>query len=210
MANSFRGLRDVSTVEDRVKELRNTAPIRDGIRDEQQQIRRQRDLEGQLSTLIAAGDRTRLPQPASASDSKPADDQPIDPTMRLHELVSELRRQSAAAQDSSARRVARRVLEGAYIGLFERASNLLQVQKRFDEAVRVLNAATEINPDRAGGFYYLAWAYAAKGDRKKALQALKTAVDKGFSDRAGLNDNSAFDSLRENPEFEKITARIKP
>jgi len=205
MSNSFRGLREVSAVESRVKELRNTAAVRDAIRDEQQQIKRQRDVEAQLSALIAAGDRTRLQQ-----DSQPGDDPPIDPTVRLHELVSALRRQSVATQDSSARRVARRVLEGVYIGLFERASNLLQVQQRYDEAVRVLTAATEINPDRPGGFYFLAWAQAGKGEKKKALQALKTAVEKGFSDRASLSSNRAFDSLRENPEFVKIVETIRP
>jgi hypothetical protein len=69
--------------------------------------------------------------------------------------------------------------------------------------------AGEIHPDRAGAFYYLAWAYAAGGEKKKALEALKTAIEKGFLDRAALNDNKAFDSIRTDQEFQKLIGSIK-
>ena len=90
---------------------------------------------------------------------------------------------------SGVRRVARRTLEGEFIGLFEQGSSLLQTQRRYDEAIRMFSRATEVNPDRAGAFYCLAWAYAANADKKKSLQALKTAIEKGFSDRAAITDN---------------------
>ena len=71
--------------------------------------------------------------------------------------------------------VARRVLEGQYIGLFERGRDLLQTQKRYDEAVRLFTLATEVGGGTRRRFHYLAWAYGAKGDQKKSLKALQTA-----------------------------------
>jgi hypothetical protein len=69
--------------------------------------------------------------------------------------------------------------------------------------------ATEVNPDRPGAFFYLAWAYAATGDKKKSLQSLDTAIEKGFSDSAMIIANKAFDSLRNDPEYQRIMATLK-
>jgi hypothetical protein len=69
--------------------------------------------------------------------------------------------------------------------------------------------ATEVNPDRAGAFFYLAWAYAGNRDKKRSLQSLNTAVEKGFSDATMITDNKAFDSIRDDPEYQQIMARLK-
>ena len=94
-------------------------------------------------------------------------------------MLSQLRKQSKADEDSSNRRVARRVLDGIFISLSERGSSLLQTEPRYREAITTFKLATEINPDRPGPWFYLAWAYAASGDKKKSLQTLSTAIDKG-------------------------------
>jgi hypothetical protein len=68
--------------------------------------------------------------------------------------------------------------------------------------------ATEVNPDRPGVFFYLAWAYAANRDKKKSLQFLNTAVEKGFSEAAMITTNKAFDSIRDDPQYQQIMARL--
>jgi hypothetical protein len=55
----------------------------------------------------------------------------------------------------------------------------------------------------------LAWAYNAKGDKKKALKALQTAVDKGFKDHAAISANSAFDSLRNDPAYLQLIEKMR-
>jgi tetratricopeptide (TPR) repeat protein len=133
----------------------------------------------------------------------------MDAGFRLKTLLTELRRQSKAEADSATRRVARRVLSGQYAGLSERGSNSLQTLKRYDDAVRLYTLATEVDPDRPGAFYFLAWAYNAKGDKKKALKALQTAVDKGFKDHAAVSANSAFDSLRSDPAYLQLIDKMQ-
>jgi predicted esterase len=208
MSATFKTLRDVAEIEKKLEQLRNTREVRDGLRDEQQQIKKQKELEGQIIGLIVATQRTKLPD--AASDRNPqANDETLDPYTRLKGILATLRRQAKAEEDSATRRVARRVVSGQYAGLFERGSNSLQTQKRYDEAVHYFTLATDLDPERAGAFYYLAWAYNAKGDRKKSLKALQTAVDKGFSDVAGLENNKAFDSLRDDPQYQKIINALK-
>ena len=111
--------------------------------------------------------------------------------------------------DSGERRVARRVLDSVYIGLSERGSSALQNSKQYDEAVSAFTMLTEMVPDRGGPFFNLSWAYAVKGDKKKSLAALKTAVEKGFSDRAAIDDNRALDLIRDDPQFKQIIQGIK-
>ncbi|HEY0726185.1 MAG TPA: hypothetical protein VGD41_19845, partial [Pyrinomonadaceae bacterium] len=58
-------------------------------------------------------------------------------------------------------------------------------------------------------YFYLAWAYAAEGNKKKSLQLLNTAVEKGFSDAGMITTNKAFDSIRNDPEYQQIMAKLK-
>ena len=209
LSSSFKGLRDVAEGENKVEALRATREVRDGLRDEQQQIKKQRELENQLIGLLGAADRDRVRDNAANDRNATAADESPDANFRLQTLLGELRRQSKAAEDSTTRRVARRVLSGQYVGLSERGSNSLQTLKRYDEAVRLFTLATEIDPDRPGAFYNLAWAYNAKGDKKKALKALQTAVDKGFKDHAAISANSAFDSLRNDPTYLQLIEKMR-
>ena len=210
LSASFKGLREVADIENKLNQLRNGREVRDALRDEQQQIKKQRELEDKIIDLINHAERGKgRDNNQSPERNTQANDEGFDDRTRLQGIMAELRRQAVAEPDSATRRVARRVISGQYIGLVERGSNALQNQKRFDDAVWFFSMATEVDPERAGAFYNLAWAYGAKGDKKKSLKALQTAVDKGFSDAAALAANKAFDSLRDDPQYQKIISSLK-
>jgi len=200
LAQSFKGLRDVAEIETKVNQLANSREVKAAIREEQGQIRKQRELESRLNSLIAARNGgSPVNQGDEASDS----------VNLLQKILNDLRKQSKESEDSSQRRVARRVLDGLFIGLVEQGIGLLQTEKNYAESIKPLKLATEVNPDRPGAFFYLAWAYAANRDKKKSLQSLNTAVEKGFSDTALIMANKAFDSLRNDPEYQQIMTRLK-
>jgi len=207
---SLKGLRDVSGFETRASQLGNNREVRDEIRDEQQQIQRQRDLEREIASLAAAGERARIQE----TDQRPTNtgrenDEGFDPNSRLHTVLTKLNRDAKGESDSATRRVARRVLEGEFILLVERGQPILQAGRNYDEAVRIFTLATDVAPERASAFYHLAWAYIGKGDKKKSLRALQTAAEKGFSDAAALTNNKAFDSIRNDPQYQKIISSLK-
>ena len=200
LAATFKGLRDVAQIETKVDQLRNSRELKAAIREEQAQIKKQRELESRLNTLIAARDGG-----ASLNQSEEG----FDAGNLLPKILNDLRKQSKESEDSTQRRIARRVLDGLFVGLIERGISLLQTEKNYSESIKPLKLATEVNPDRAGAFFYLAWAYAGNRDKKKSLQSLNTAVQKGFSDSALITANKAFDSLRNEPEFQQIIAQLK-
>jgi predicted esterase len=199
MAESFKGLRDVAQIEAKVNQLRDSRELKDALRDEQVQIRKQREMESRLNSLIA-GRYAGTPATQTGED--------FESNNLLPKILNDLRKQSKAADDSTQRRVARRVLDGLFVGLIEEGINLLQTKQNYSESIKRFVVATEVNPDRPGPFFYLAWAYAANREKKKSLQFLNTAVEKGFSDAAMITTNKAFDSIRSDPEYQQIMARL--
>jgi tetratricopeptide (TPR) repeat protein len=156
-------------------------------------------LESQIESLIAGRGV------ASGTQSEEG----FDSSILLRAMLNDLRKQSEAPEDSTQRRVARRVMGSLFVGLIEQSISLLQAEKNYSESIKRLKLATEINPDRPGPFFYLAWAYAANREKKKSLQSLNAAVEKGFSDAAMITTNKAFDSLRNDPEYQQIMTRLR-
>jgi tetratricopeptide (TPR) repeat protein len=199
VAESFKGLRDVAEIEAKVTQLGDSREVKAALREEQVQIKNQRDLESRVNSLMAG---------RSGGDRVNENEGEFDSNNLLPKILNDLRKQSKAAEDSTQRRVARRVLDGLFVGLFEQGIGLLQTEKKYSEAIIRFKMATEINPDRPGAFFYLAWAYAANRDKKKSLQFLNTAVEKGFSDAAMITATKAFDSIRSDPEYQQIMAKL--
>ncbi|HET6975694.1 MAG TPA: hypothetical protein VFI24_05195 [Pyrinomonadaceae bacterium] len=197
LAQTFKGLRDVAEIETKVNQLGDSREVKAAIREEQGQIRKQRELESRLNSLIAA------------NDGGNQSEEGFDTANLLPKMLNDLRKQSKATEDSAQRKIARRVLDGLFVSLVEQGIGLLQTEKKYSESIRPLKLASEVNPDRPGVYFYLAWAYAAARDKKKSLQFLNTAVEKGFSDAALITTNKAFDSIRNDPEYQQIMAKMK-
>ena len=216
-ADTFRGLWHAGEIETKVGQLRDNPEVKEAIRNEQRQIKKQREVEARLSALIARWERTRAEQSTGAleraqetgNDRESTGDEASDSETQLRVTLAQLRKQSKSDEDSGDRRIARRVLEGVFVSLYEQGLDFLQARKLFARAARTFTLATEVYPDRAGVFFHLAWAHAANGDRKKSLQALKSAVEKGFSDLSAINDNKAFDGIRDEPQYRQIIKALQ-
>ena len=89
--------------------------MRDAIRDEQQQIKKQRELEGQIVGLIVATAAYETAGRCLRPRNRDANDETLDADTRLQGISTTLRRQTKAEEDSATRRVARRVVNGQYI-----------------------------------------------------------------------------------------------
>ncbi len=211
-ADTFKGLLDVGDIEKKVSQLRDSPEVKDAVRNEQRQIKKQREFEARISDLIARWERSRAQESTGAQESggrESTGDEQFDSETRLRALLADLRKQSKSVEDSGDRRIARRVLEGVFVSLYEQGLDFLQARKLYAKAGRTFTLATEVYPDRAGVFFYLAWAYAADGQKKKSLQALKTAVEKGFSDLAAITGNKAFDGIRDDVQYRQIIQAVQ-
>ena len=72
----------------------------------------------------------------------------------------------------------------------------------------IISSARKFNPTTRVAFYYLARAHALAGSRSKALEALKTAADKGFSELQELTGKE-FEDLQTDKRFKEILDLVR-
>jgi serine/threonine protein kinase/tetratricopeptide (TPR) repeat protein len=80
-------------------------------------------------------------------------------------------------------------------------------QGNYDEAVAYLLKSGGLKA--AINLYFLSAAYAAKGDKAKALAALQKTFELGYRDFAALDASPYFSSLRSDPQFQQLIQRYR-
>jgi tetratricopeptide (TPR) repeat protein len=81
---------------------------------------------------------------------------------------------------------------------------------RLAQAIDALERAERFNPENALLHYNLACYWSLAGNPAKALDELALALDLQPEFRALIADESDFDALRGNPEFERLTMGPAP
>ena len=76
----------------------------------------------------------------------------------------------------------------------------------YDKAVVALTKSAR---PAAVNFYWLSAAYAAHGDKQKAVRALQEALEKGFHDFAALDSSPYFSSLRTDVGYQQMVAKYR-
>ena len=71
------------------------------------------------------------------------------------------------------------------------------------------SVAAEIDPDQPYLWYGLARAQAQLGEKEKAIESLKKAVDHGFKDAEKMANDFDLRSLQDDKQFKKILERLK-
>ncbi len=194
LADGFRNLRDVSEAESKALKLKDSREIKASVRDQRHQISKQTEIESQIASLILEREL--------ATDNFAAG-------YRLKRKLDEIQKSAKAEMDSGERRVARRVVAGLFVSHYEAGIDLLQRQKNYRRAATSFEIAVTVAPDRPYASFHLACAYALEGERKKSLQALRNAVEKGFSDSSAIAEARALDSLRAEPEYLEIIKTLE-
>ncbi|HMF55181.1 MAG TPA: hypothetical protein VK619_02365 [Pyrinomonadaceae bacterium] len=191
---SFDGLLDASDAGRKIAQLRETDEVKKALREENEQVRRQQLLMNQLGAALAG---------RNDPDSR------FQTSGQFKQMLAELKKNARENEDTGQRRVARRVLNALFARFYETGTVLLQRQRSYDEAVYNLEIAAEIAPKSPQVFFDLARAYALNGDKKKAIQALRTAVGLGFTELNAITSDAALDSLRGEASYREIVEGLK-
>lgn len=103
---------------------------------------------------------------------------------------------------------ARRMLEILFVQTGGVLPEQLLQRGDWSRALLSLSVAAEIRTDAPNLWYRFARAHAGAGDAKTALADLRTAVEKGFKDRERIEAEPAFASLRNDPAYKELVARL--
>ncbi|HVT59679.1 MAG TPA: hypothetical protein VHR45_14915 [Thermoanaerobaculia bacterium] len=161
-------------------------------RDEEYVARAQRIVGGALAA-------------ADADGSDPASQLP----KALAELsIADLKSKASGAPDLEERLSAQRKLSSVKVQTGFYLPGMFAGRKQYDRALFCLSIAAEIAPDDPYLWYQMASAQARRGNAKQALKLLARAVDSGWRDRAQLESDPAFESLRRDELYRKLVERL--
>jgi dienelactone hydrolase len=194
IAQTFEGLRDVARFRREAAALKQTKEFAAAVADEQRQIDEE---QTRARAIVAAGGRL-------------LDDATHDEALtRVRRMLAPWREQAKSAEDSAARRIARRTLAHIYAETLESAQFIYEPRKEFKLAAANLELTAEIYPQVAQTEFELARALALDGRKDRALDALARAFDKGYRDPAAVEREEAFASLRPDKRFRKLLDRMR-
>jgi tetratricopeptide (TPR) repeat protein len=146
---------------------------------------------GEMGTRRLLGEVSRDLRAAASARARPPTPEQLLERLEVRSLLETSKGEEGPAAQSARRRLA---IISTQMSFYLR--RLLWAQKAWREAATVLEVAATIQPERPELWYDLACARALDGHRKPALQALETAVDKGFSDVEHLESDPDLKALR--------------
>lgn len=78
-----------------------------------------------------------------------------------------------------------------------------------EEGLEWAERALAIDPEDAGVKYNVACLYAIQGESDKAIECLEQALQAGFGTRTWIENDPDLDSVREDPRFQALLARLQ-
>jgi len=194
IAATFDSLTDAAATRSKAEFLAKSKPVLDGLKRESSAFAEQSRLSDEvLSAVLRRADSSSLSGQPSTTQS-------------AAQLARDLRQRLVAEKKSDRALVFKRALGGVFIGSIESGSAALE-KKDYSEAAQYFACAAEANPESEWVFRQLAVARAFSGDRKGAIEALRSAR-KLMKDLQTFTEwckqEAAFTPLRQMADFKAI------
>lgn len=193
LAVAYRGLADVQPLEARAAALQGQEAVKRAAKrereGEQREVLQRNEIERYIGQLLDA-------------------EQQVDATRNLHGLLDVLERRARNDKTPSERLLARRLLEFANITAYYAGEPLFD-SGDYGSATVYFELQAVLHPESAGVHYRIALAHGRAGNRNKALDALKNAADRGFSDAASIEQEPGFERLRNDPRYLRVLEVVR-
>ena len=193
----FKGLRDIAGLEKKTASLSDSKAVKQALARDRDQETEQRRRVNEIFELRAN---------AQKWSNDPETQKPF--LYDLKQIISVLKRKSETQENSPGRALARRILNQFLITSHEQSTSLLG-ERKYNLAASNLATDAELMPDNWRVFYSLSCAYALGGDKRRAIETLNKAVQKGFANAAELERNDQLDAIRDEDGFKKIVDALK-
>jgi len=192
MERDFRSLHDTREVETELARIDEDPAYRKVAAD---QARRDAEERDAVSRLVRRLQTILQPDPQAL------------PRL-LSDLEIEKWKRLAASADQGVSLSAQRVLATLSFHASVTLTQELFARNAFSRAILALSVAAAIDPDNPRVWYDRACAEARAGQKKSALEDLRTAVARGFHDRAAMEADADLESLHGDAEFRSIAASV--
>jgi len=193
LAATYRGLADVQPLEARAAALQGQEAVKREIKHERDGEQRELRQRVEIARYI---------------DQISDFEQQVDATRNLYGLIDQLRRGERNARTPSERLVARRLLEFANITAYYAGEPLFD-SGEYRSALAYFELQAALHPESAAVHYRIAVTHGRARNTKKALEALKNAAEKGFSDAARIDQEPGFEPLRNDARYQRVLEAVR-
>jgi len=190
----FAGLRDVKEFAAKLAALQQSPTLKKALRIEREQISEQARLEQEISPKIE-----------SLAGGSVADVATLRIEIR-HQLAG-LSDQAKHSKNEQNRLISARAFAGIFARTIEDGQREL-VARHFEKAETYFDLMREVTDDPWPALL-LAQTHAISGSRKLAIKDLQEAVRRGLKDRTILESDPQLQSLKNDPEFQKLLAGME-
>jgi len=194
LVSDFTGLRDVKEAADKLTALQQSPALKAALKSEREQISEQYKLEQEISPKIAA-----------VADNS-ADDSPAL-RLEVRQQMGALSDQARHSKNDQKRLISSRAFSGIFVGAMEDGQQQLAA-RHFEKAEAYFDLMRQVSDD-PWPILLLADTHAAAGNRKLAIKDLQEAVRQGLTDRTVIDSDPHLQSLKGEPEFQKLLAGLE-
>ena len=190
----FSGLRDGKESAEKLTALQQSPGLKAALKGEREQMSEQLKVEQEISQKIT-----------SIADNSAAD----TPALRIEvrQQMGALGDQAKHSKNETKRLIAGRAFSGIFVGAMEDGQQQLAA-RHFEKAEAYFDIMRQVSDDPCT-VLLLADAHAAAGNRRLAIKDLGEAVRRGLKDRAIIESDPQLQSLKSEPEFQKLVAGLE-
>ncbi len=105
------------------------------------------------------------------------------------------------------RRHARRLAGEIDLELRVREAQDALAERRFDDAIQILSASLEVDPEGPSIHYQLACWYSLAGRLDEAFESLEHAIERGFTNFEHMKEDPELSAVRADPRFSDLRTR---
>lgn len=195
LVDDFQGLANISDAERKLQILKGSPELKKALAQEREAVETQQRLQSEAATAVGRF----LVNPTK-----------FDPDLRdsLVSSLSSLKQNAERSKDERKRKIYQRAFNALFAEMAEEGQQRL-LTKKFAEALPIFELLAQAAPERAWPPLGIAEARAGMGDHKRALKAIRQAVNTGRVSAEVLEKDRELAPLFSDPEFKKIIEGLK-
>jgi predicted esterase len=192
LAHNYQGLRDVTAAAEKAAQLADSKAGKEQLKERKAETARSERYVRDAQQVIA---------------SSGADPGTVGAVLNGLQIAS--LRGRAQKSETLDGRSAQRLLNSVAVQVGFYLPQQALAQKDWSKAAFYLTLATEIAPDDPFNWLGLAAAHAKAGQRKRALEELQRAAEKGLRNPALIEEDDSFDGLRDEPAYKAALEQVQ-
>ena len=199
-SRDFDGIRASVDLAAKASALESSREFKDATKRDRRMAQAQ---EERLGTLAGYRSVLENPGPTAAIELQ----EPLAALQRIRAEIKDLEKRTKDGPEDG-RLLAQRVLSAFYLETWLTGKEHL-FRSEFKEAITNFDICAIMRPKAPFLHYEWGRLHALRGEPSKALESLARAVEYGFTSAQRLDEDKAFDGLRETAEFQRLVAKLR-